>query len=518
MLRVQSDALARERNHPRLTASLHREAQRAAGEVADQGLAATSDELAIQFVLVVRERIHRVEHECVLGLHELLDEHRHVEVVEASARFGERNPWSDGEQGRPNALDRVPSVAGLEQILQALLPLCCADLGHRLEHLGFQLLGHGHRRDQDLGLLEDELRVLVARFRLQLAQHLLERLQDLLLVCGVAQRLLHAAVGERHGLRRQDVLRQLRLQQGQVQALRAHALLRHLVGPDAPLATHAVRKVHLHLRGLELFRVLGHRGALGGIAGGARLGLHVEGTVRLATDLDPLALEILGELLGDRRVEASGEEDAKVPRSHSAVRQDVRGLLRGAHEHPDDAVGDLLLAADGAAEQYRGRLEDLVLDVQHLVDQTELAVHGLAHGRDHLPRRQVREAPEDGLEALEHQADGDEGGAAEDLVHEDVDRLLRGADLFAQESRLGAHERLAAVAELADDAAGAVRHRLEQQGAVGGAAAPLLMRAITAQGRDVGQNRLQLVLHRHVADQRHDQALELVRQRHEAVL
>mmetsp|Transcript_100072 Transcript_100072/g.280397 ORF Transcript_100072/g.280397 Transcript_100072/m.280397 type:complete len:278 (-) Transcript_100072:1317-2150(-) len=199
------------------------------------------------------------------------------------------------------------------------------------------------------------------------------------------------------------------------------------------------------------------------------------------------------------------------------MRQDVGRLLRGADEHADDTVGHLLLAAHGAAEEHRRRLEDLVLDVEHLVDEAELALHRLVHRRDHLPRRQVRQAPQHGLQALEAETHGDEGCAAEHLVDEDVDVALRSAHLLAEEGRLGAHEHLALVAQLADNPARPVDHGLQQQGALHGAV-PLLLRALPSQGRPIGQDRLELVLHGQVADQGGHEALELVAELHHAVL
>mmetsp|Transcript_100072 Transcript_100072/g.280394 ORF Transcript_100072/g.280394 Transcript_100072/m.280394 type:complete len:385 (-) Transcript_100072:2418-3572(-) len=228
VLRVEGDALAEEGDDPRLAAALHREAQRAAGEVAHQGLAAAGDELAVELVLVVREGVHCVQHERVLRLHELLHQHGHVQVVEAPARLGQGDPRADGEERAPNALDRLPSVPGLEEHLQPLLALLPADRRHGLEHRGLEALGHLHGPDEDLGLLEDELRVLVAGLGLQLAQDLLELLEHALVVDIVAEGLLHATVGQSHSLRREDVLRQLRLQEGQVEALRSDAGLGHL--------------------------------------------------------------------------------------------------------------------------------------------------------------------------------------------------------------------------------------------------------------------------------------------------
>mmetsp|Transcript_83625 Transcript_83625/g.269505 ORF Transcript_83625/g.269505 Transcript_83625/m.269505 type:complete len:959 (+) Transcript_83625:1319-4195(+) len=194
------------------------------------------------------------------------------------------------------------------------------------------------------------------------------------------------------------------------------------------------------------------------------------------------------------------------------MRQDVGGLPGTADEHAEHAIRHLLLSGDSATQQDRRRLKHLVLDVQHLVDEFELALDGLVNGRDHLPRRQLRQGSQYGLHPLQHEAHGHQRGAAQHLVDEDVDVPLGRLNLRAQEGRLRAHQRLIRVRELADNAADPVAHGLQHQRALRGSVAPLLLRAGGRQQRPVGEDGLQLVLRGHVGNQRRQQTLELVRQ------
>mmetsp|Transcript_79794 Transcript_79794/g.243984 ORF Transcript_79794/g.243984 Transcript_79794/m.243984 type:complete len:255 (-) Transcript_79794:2753-3517(-) len=197
------------------------------------------------------------------------------------------------------------------------------------------------------------------------------------------------------------------------------------------------------------------------------------------------------------------------------MRQNVRRLFGGAHEDPDDAVGHLLLAADRARQQHRWSFEHLVLDVHHLVDQLELALHRLVHRRNHLPRRQVRDLAEHGLQPLQHQTHRNQRCSAQDLVDENVNVSLWRLDLLAQERRLWPHELLALVAQFAHNPARAVGHGLEKQCALR-RAVPLLLRCRPAQGVPIGQDRLELVFRRKVAHKRGQQTTELVAELHKA--
>mmetsp|Transcript_51926 Transcript_51926/g.131243 ORF Transcript_51926/g.131243 Transcript_51926/m.131243 type:complete len:298 (+) Transcript_51926:385-1278(+) len=297
MLSMQRNALAHEGDQPWLFPTPHREAQRTAGEVPDERLASAGHELAVELVLVVGEWVHGVQDEGVLGFDQFLHQDGHVQVVETSSGFREGNPWPQREERGPHAFDGLPRVARIEELLQTLLTVTSPDLRHLFEQTFFQCLGHRHGVDEILSLLEDKLRLVIAGARLQAAQDLLQLLEHLLAIDLVGQGLLHATIGEGHSLRCQDLLRQLRLQQGQVQTLRADFLLVHLIGPDDPIATQGVGEIHLHLRvGSSLGIRLGCL-RLGRVALGPRLGLHGEGAVGLAPNLDPLALEIFSQTL-----------------------------------------------------------------------------------------------------------------------------------------------------------------------------------------------------------------------------
>mmetsp|Transcript_68431 Transcript_68431/g.193257 ORF Transcript_68431/g.193257 Transcript_68431/m.193257 type:complete len:352 (+) Transcript_68431:34-1089(+) len=236
VLRMQSDTFAEEGHQLRFASTPHREAHGSAREVSNKRLPPSGHELAVQLVLVVRERVDRMEHECVLRLDQFLNQDGHVQVVEASAGLRQGYPGPDGEERRPNALDGVPSITRVEQRLDPLLAILRPDIGHGLGHAVLQGVGHLHGVNQQLGLLEDELGVMVAGLGVQLGEHLLELRQNRVAVRRVGQRLLHATIGQCHRLWRQYVLGKLRLEQRQIQALRPDLDIVHLVRPDTPFA------------------------------------------------------------------------------------------------------------------------------------------------------------------------------------------------------------------------------------------------------------------------------------------
>mmetsp|Transcript_61424 Transcript_61424/g.192549 ORF Transcript_61424/g.192549 Transcript_61424/m.192549 type:complete len:250 (+) Transcript_61424:656-1405(+) len=248
----------------------------------------------------MREGVHSVQHEGVLGLHELLHQDGHVQIVEAPAGLGQRDPGPQGEEGGPDSLDGGPGIAWVEQLLQPLLALLGALLGHGPLETALQILRHDHAHDELLSLLKDHLRVLIACGRLEPPQDLLELRQHRGCIRCVRQCLLHAAIGQRHRLGRQHSGGQSRVQQRQVQALGADPLARHLVRPDAPSATEVISEVHLDLLvggGLHVgFRRVGVRFLRGRRPRGRLGGLDVEVAVGGATDLDPLAFEVLCQL------------------------------------------------------------------------------------------------------------------------------------------------------------------------------------------------------------------------------
>ena len=57
------------------------EAERSAGVIADQRLAHAQHDFGENLALVARERIDGVEHEGVIGWHDLLNEHGHLQTV-----------------------------------------------------------------------------------------------------------------------------------------------------------------------------------------------------------------------------------------------------------------------------------------------------------------------------------------------------------------------------------------------------------------------------------------------------
>ena len=86
------------------------EPQRPAGVVADQRLAQPQHHLGVDLVAVAGERVDGVDHEGVIGLHDLLDEHRHPQAVVGDAAGATREVRPVVPLGGPDAPDAAPGL------------------------------------------------------------------------------------------------------------------------------------------------------------------------------------------------------------------------------------------------------------------------------------------------------------------------------------------------------------------------------------------------------------------------
>mmetsp|Transcript_113093 Transcript_113093/g.359345 ORF Transcript_113093/g.359345 Transcript_113093/m.359345 type:complete len:220 (-) Transcript_113093:5068-5727(-) len=199
------------------------------------------------------------------------------------------------------------------------------------------------------------------------------------------------------------------------------------------------------------------------------------------------------------------------------MREDVGRGGGVANEHALHAYWDLLLPTDGTAEEDRRRFENLALHMNHLRNDLQFSLDRAGHGGDQLPRWQFRNVSQDRFQSLEHQADGEQGGAAKNLVDEDVQDLRGRADCRAKVLRLLEHQGLKLVHLLADAARQAVDHRLQQQGTLHGVIVEPQGRAVGCQSHPIRQHGAQLIIERHVAHESHQQGLHLVAQDWQAV-
>mmetsp|Transcript_82732 Transcript_82732/g.192222 ORF Transcript_82732/g.192222 Transcript_82732/m.192222 type:complete len:502 (+) Transcript_82732:283-1788(+) len=405
LLCAQPSALAEEGADHWGLALLTSEAECAPGEVPDERLPATRNHLPVDLVRIVGERVLGVEDKGVLGGQQLLHQHCHVQVMETATCLCQRHPRPQAKEGGPDLPNGFPCLGFVKELTEAALPVLVPYPLHGADQRFGEIAWHRELSHQALRLLEYTLSIVVARRRLQPLQRLLE-LREPMLAIGVlvCQDLLHATVGHGHRLWRPHVAREQRSQLCQVQALGANLGAIHLVRHYAPLAAQVVGQVHVHklgILGLELETLLCEVAAHGtrplAQLLGARLRawrpLDGERAVSHAKDLDPLAHKLAFDLSHHIGVEACREQHLGVARTNRAVGEDIRSGSSVPHQDCLDADRNLLFPTHSATQEHRRRFEDLVLHVKHALDDLQLPLHWTVHRRNHLPRRELRDAP-----------------------------------------------------------------------------------------------------------------------------
>jgi len=120
----------------------HGESESCAGGIADEGLAQTAACLNVDFRLNTVRRVRSVDHVSVLRLHNLLDQHSHVDLVQTRTKLFHGEESSLIELAGPDFLDSSPRFGevGAAKLLQSLLQflndgiVCVCSLVLQVEH------------------------------------------------------------------------------------------------------------------------------------------------------------------------------------------------------------------------------------------------------------------------------------------------------------------------------------------------------------------------------------------------